>query len=162
VTATLFLTCGLPGAGKTTLARRLEREWPALRLTADDWLLDLHPGLSRAELDELRDRVERSQWTVARRALELGINVVLDWGLWGREERDNYRLQARAVGSRVVLYVLDPPLQELWDRVEKRNAYPNNFHITRSEIEAWDVWFERPTADELALFDQAAVVPRTV
>ncbi|WP_302061230.1 AAA family ATPase [Streptomyces sp. A3M-1-3] len=32
--STLFITCGLPGSGKTTLARRLEQEQSALRLTA--------------------------------------------------------------------------------------------------------------------------------
>jgi len=31
--ATLFLMCGLPGSGKTPLARRIERERDALRLS---------------------------------------------------------------------------------------------------------------------------------
>jgi predicted kinase len=46
--STLFLTCGLPGSGKTTLARSLEQEYSALRLTADEWLHELHPGVSGA------------------------------------------------------------------------------------------------------------------
>jgi hypothetical protein len=33
-------------------------------------------------LDGLRDPVERVQWKTALRVLELGCNVVLDWGLW--------------------------------------------------------------------------------
>ncbi|MDA0233194.1 MAG: AAA family ATPase [Chloroflexi bacterium] len=33
---TLHLVCGLTGAGKTTLARQLEPDLPALRLAADD------------------------------------------------------------------------------------------------------------------------------
>jgi predicted kinase len=33
--STLHLLCGLPGSGKTTLARRLERERPALRSLAE-------------------------------------------------------------------------------------------------------------------------------
>ena len=36
---TLILMVGLPGAGKTTLARQLERERPALRLTPDEWMV---------------------------------------------------------------------------------------------------------------------------
>jgi len=36
--ATLYLLVGLPGAGKTTKARRLEVEVPALRFTPDEWL----------------------------------------------------------------------------------------------------------------------------
>ena len=80
--ATLFLTCGLQGSGKTILAGRLEKQHGALRLTADEWLRHLHAELSESELDQLRDRVEHLQWATALRALELGCNVVLDWGLW--------------------------------------------------------------------------------
>ncbi len=155
--ASLLLTCGLPGAGKTTLARQLEREVPALRLTADEWLTQLHPGLNRAELDELREKVERSQWTVGHRALQLGMNVVLDWGLWAREERDAYREQAQRLGSRVELWVLDPPLDRLWARVSQRNEKFTDFQISRTELEAWDVWFERPDAEEIALYDDVLV-----
>jgi predicted kinase len=36
--ATLVLIVGLPGAGKTTLARRLEVERAALRFTPDEWM----------------------------------------------------------------------------------------------------------------------------
>ena len=36
--ARLILTCGLPGSGKTTLARRLAADRGAVRLTKDEWL----------------------------------------------------------------------------------------------------------------------------
>jgi predicted kinase len=39
---TLFLTVGLPGAGKTTAARRMEIEKKALRLTKDEWVKALY------------------------------------------------------------------------------------------------------------------------
>lgn len=162
MTATLFLTCGLPGSGKTTLARRLEREHSALRLTADEWLRDLHPELTEPELDTIRDRVERLQWATALRVLALGVDVVLDWGLWAREERDHYRSEARTVGARVVLCLLEPSRQELLDRLRPRNAAPEAgvFRVTDEEFEwAWAFFQrERPTAEELALFDP---MPRT-
>ncbi|MFR9778559.1 AAA family ATPase [Micromonospora sp. MS34] len=155
--ATLFLTCGLPGSGKTTLARRLERDHSALRLTADEWLCDLHPELSEAERDTLRDRVERIQWSTALGVLALGANVVLDWGLWAREERDRYRSQAQAIGARVVLCPLEPTRQKLLDRLRPRNAAPGPgvFRVTEDEFErAWHFFQrERPTPEELALFD---------
>jgi predicted kinase len=154
---TLYLTCGLPGSGKTTLARRIERDVPALRLTADEWLHELYPGIStpEAETGPFRGRVERLQWPFALRGLELGLDVVLDWGLWGREERDLYRTGGQAVGARVVLCLLNPPIEVLWERLSGRNADRpfGAFEISKAELLRWSERFQRPTAGELALFD---------
>jgi len=53
----LVILCGLPGSGKTTLARQLEGVMPALRLSADDWMnelsINLHAEESRAKLEGL-------------------------------------------------------------------------------------------------------------
>ncbi|MEV1316588.1 AAA family ATPase [Micromonospora arborensis] len=155
--ATLFLTCGIQSSGKTTLARRLEVEHAALRLTADEWLHDLYPDVSDAQPDNLRDRVEQLQWVTALRVLALGGNVVLDWGLWAREERDRYRSEAQALGAKVVLCLLEPSKQQLLDRLRARNAAPpwGTFRISDEQFEqAWAFFQrERPTPDELALFD---------
>lgn len=152
---TLFLTCGLQGSGKTTLAKRLEVEQSGLRLTADEWLHHLHPEVSGAELDALRDPVERIQWSIARRALVLGCNVILDWGLWSREERARYRLEGREVGARVVLCWVDATRDELMERLSRRNADQpaGTFHISESRLDQSIALFERPTQEEISLFD---------
>ena len=117
---TLFLMCGLPGSGKTTLARQLEHEHSALRLTPDEWLGAIF-GPNRVP-DDQRDALEALQWGVAVRMLSLGVNVVLDWGLWTRSEREEYRARAEALGARVELRFLDVPLDELCARLRARNA----------------------------------------
>jgi predicted kinase len=33
-----FIVCGLPGSGKTTLARTLESQFRAVRFTPDEWM----------------------------------------------------------------------------------------------------------------------------
>ena len=99
--ATLFLICGLPGAGKTTLAKQIERTRPALRLSPDEWIEPLLADVSdKVELDRLRSPVESVQWEATTKVLALGVDVILEWGFWSREERRHYREQAEALGAR--------------------------------------------------------------
>src|SRR5258708_5633784 len=72
--ATLHLICGLPGSGKTTLAKQLERDLPALRLAPDEWMARI---VGDGFDDAKRAAVEAVQWEIAARALSLGINVSL-------------------------------------------------------------------------------------
>ena len=154
--ATLFITCGVPGSGKTTIAKRLEAEQRAVRLTGDEWLHELYPNESDDALNAQLPLVERLQWALALRTLALDVNVVLDWGLWTREERDRYRTEAQEHNARVVLCVLDlPPRDELVRRLNKRNAAlpAGTFRIDEALLDYAPMWFERPTPAELALFD---------
>ena len=119
--ARLILTCGLPGAGKTTLARRMAADRRAVRLTKDEWLwaLDASPWDRSTN-----DKVERELWRIAREILGLGASVVLDFGLWARVERDEMRTVARRLGVGVELHYLNAPIDELWRRIEIRNLEP--------------------------------------
>lgn len=140
--------CGLPASGKTTRAKELEREHAALRLTPDEWLGAF--GLDPYD-DAKRAAVEAQQWQVAARALELGVNVVLDFGVWSRAERDNFRARAKALGARTVLHYLDVPRDELRRRLGKRNAAlpPGTFHVDDTQLDSYIAWLEPPTAEEL-------------
>ncbi|WP_433006551.1 AAA family ATPase [Kribbella sp. CA-294648] len=150
----MTLLIGLPGSGKTTLARQLEVERSALRLTPDEWM----PPLFGAGENDGRRWVLESEllWGVAARVLTLGVSVILDYGCWSRPERELFRENAAKLGARTELIVLDPPLNVLWTRLNTRNesAPPNTFHITHAELVSYDKLFERPTPDELAKYDQ--------
>ncbi len=150
--ATLILICGLPGAGKTTLAKQLEQVRPALRLCPDEWIATiLADANDLAELDRLRTPVESVQWEVAQRALVLGIDVILEWGFWGQAERAMYRAQAEALGAQVELHYLAVAREELWARLARRNDNlpPGTFVVTREQLDLWWSWFEPPTAEEV-------------
>lgn len=150
--ARLILTCGLPGAGKTRLATRLAAERGAVRLTKDEWLW----ALGSTPWDEsARERVEQQLWRLAREILRLGVSVVLDFGLWAKVERDEIRSEARDLGVGVELHYLAVPIDELWRRIEIRNAGPpwEGHPIRRENLDHWRRVFQAPDAAELALFD---------
>ena len=76
---TLFLTVGLPCAGKTTAARHIEIGQRALRLTKDEWVKALY---GHENPPSAQDVIEGRLIQIGLRALELGNNVVIDYGLW--------------------------------------------------------------------------------
>lgn len=148
--AALHLMCGLPGAGKTTLAKRLEQDLPALRLCPDEWMQQI--VRCRLDDEEAREAVEAAQWRVAARALALGLNVVLENGFWTRRDRDAYRACAREIGAEVVLHFLDAPREELKRRLAHRYASvpAGGFRITPEMLDLYASGFEPPEADELS------------
>ena len=108
--ARLILTCGLPGAGKSKLARQLAADRSAVCLTKDEWLWALGSTPWDAPTQE---KVEHELWQLAQEILRLGLSVVLDFGLWARIERDEMRSVARGLGAGVELHYLDVPADEL-------------------------------------------------
>jgi predicted kinase len=150
--ARLILTCGLPGTGKTTLAIQIAADRGAVRLTKDEWLW----ALGSSPWDEAaNERIEQQLWRLAQEMLSHGLSVVLDFGLWGRAERDEMRVVARGLGVGVELHYLDVPTDELWRRIEVRNSAPpwQDQPISRADLDEWQRVIEVPEAEELALFD---------
>src|SRR5207244_1868029 len=107
---TLILMVGLPAAGKTTRAGELAAAHKALRLTPDHWMIPLF-GDSMA--GGRRWVLEGRLISVALQALRLGTSVVLDFGLWGRDERSALRWLARSAGAacQVVYLPVDEDVQ---------------------------------------------------
>ena len=150
--ATLHLMVGLPCSGKTTLAKELEHELPALRLNLDEWHIRLFgQDAEEPEHDVRHSLIETNLWNIARRVLALGTDVILDYGLWAREEREDYRLRAKQLGASSEVHYLDVPEGELLRRLEKRNSRPpqESFLISEEAMKPWIAFFQVPTPDEL-------------
>jgi len=150
--ATLHLMVGLPCSGKTTLAKKLERECSALRLTTDEWHVCLFgQDAQEPEHDTRHSLIEALLWGIASRALVLGTNVILDFGFWAREEREDFRLRAKQLGASSEVHYLDVSDDELRRRLAVRNSQDSqeSFHISEDAMKPWIAFFQRPTPDEL-------------
>ena len=149
----LIIVCGLPGSGKTTHAKLLQAKLGAIRFSPDDWMdalaLDLYDEARRA-------RIEALQWQFGQELLALGLTVIIEWGTWGRSERDALRLGARALGAAVELHYLSAPADVLFDRIQRRGM--ENPPIEREQFLQWGEKFQVPTPEEMALFDEASTL----
>jgi predicted kinase len=146
--ATVYLIVGLPGAGKTSRAKELEISASALRLTPDEWQIML---FGEQNPPDKRDLVEGKLIQLGMRAAELGINVVFDFGFWGKDERSALRWIAGTVGARSHVLYLPIDHGEQRRRVTDRFATTpgETFHMSDVELEQWRAQFQAPDEDEL-------------
>jgi predicted kinase len=139
---------GLPGAGKTTQAKELAAARRALRLTPDDWMISLFDG---TQPEGKRDLLEGRLVDLALQALRLGVSVVLDFGLWGRDERSALRWLAGAIGAACDVVYLPVDEETQRERIAHREATASHttFRMGEDDVRRWRKQFQVPDRDEL-------------
>ena len=148
----MFVMVGLPSAGKTSRARELAQEWNARPLTPDEWMI---PLFGQQQPEGKRNVLEGRLIWLALSALRIGVNVVLDFGLWGKDERSALRALAASVGAASELVYLHLDEEEQWRRVQARplTVAATTFEMTKADLERWRQIFQPPDATELETAD---------
>ncbi|MDJ0755198.1 MAG: ATP-binding protein [Ardenticatenaceae bacterium] len=147
----VYFLCGLAASGKSTLARRLEREKGAVRFTMDERMLaqtDL--SIFDDEYGRLVQREKEKIWREALMCLRDGQDVILDWSLWSRAARTEWTERVIAAGYDYHLFYLATPIETLRERLANRNQNPGrNAHVIPfEEVERFSHIFEPPTPEE--------------
>ena len=98
-----------------------------------------------------RERIEQLQWKLGKRLLALGLTVIIEWGTWGRWERDRLRQDARELGVSVELHYLTTPAHVLFERIQMRGR--EDPPIRWESIQSWLEIFEVPAPEEVQAYD---------
>ncbi len=113
--------------------------------------MDFGLDIDEEEHNTRHELIEAVLWDVAERVLMLGVDVILDFGFWGRSEREDYRSRAARLGAGSKVHFLNVPEEVLLARLRARNAQlpPGTFLIPEDRLKAWILQFQAPTPDEL-------------
>ena len=101
--------------------------------------------------EQASDVIEGRLVGIALRALELGTSVVLDFGLWGKDERSSLRRAAADRGAEVVMLFCDVDPAEQRRRLDRRLAEEphTTWPISEAELASWADVFQRPAPEEV-------------
>lgn len=106
---TLHLLMGLPGSGKTTLAKTLQKITKAARMSSDDYRLLVfpEPQFTKKEHDNLYGLLDHS----VEHLLEAGNDVIYDANLNRSIHRQEKYLLAKKIGADVKLWWVQTPTE---------------------------------------------------
>ncbi len=152
--AKVYLICGKICSGKSTYAEQLRVQNHAVLLSTDEITLSLfgqHCG------DKHDDYVERTQNYLFNKSLELievGINVILDWGFWMKEERGYAREFYNSRNIECEFHYIDISDETWKERLKKRNSEvlsetTSAYYVDDNLAEKFASIFEVPSEDEV-------------
>jgi len=150
----VYLLCGLPGSGKTTYAKLLEKDGIA-RLTLDEQLFerfgreyDNHEEKQRQTKDRLRK--------VLREKIQAGQSVIVDFGFWKKTDRDEYKKFIEDAGGKWKLLYFKVSKRLLLERLVSRNTTnsENNHIIDETLLDKFIGEFEEPTNERETIIEQ--------
>jgi predicted kinase len=145
---TLYVMVGLPASGKSTRAKQIEEERQALRLTPDEWMI---PLFGHHDAGGKRDVLEGRFVWLALRTLRKGIDVVLDFGVWSKDERTALRFLAAEAGASCELVYLEIDEDEERHRRDGRASTDGEttFYISDQDLAEYRPHFQPPDDTEL-------------
>jgi len=114
----LVLVCGLPGTGKTTVAKRIAEETKSTHLNTDIIRKDILADPKYTE--EEKEMIYNLLFNMAEKLLSAGSKVVIDGTFYRKELRDKVRSIAEKTKKKFRMVEVTCAEDILKERIEKR------------------------------------------
>ncbi len=151
------MTCGKICSGKSTYAKQIYIENHAVILSVDEIMLSIFGQHSGEKHDEYVEKIEKFLFTKSVEIVKVGVNVILDWGFWTKNERIFAKEFYTSKGIECEFHYID-----ISDEVWKSRLITRNKAVLSNEISAYFIddnlakkfnsIFEKPSKDEIDLW----------
>ncbi len=154
--AKVIMTCGRICCGKSTYAKKLCEERRAVILSIDEITLALFPDGTGEQHDTYVSRAAQYLLSLSLQILRSGTDVILDWGLWTRAQRDRLRTFYTEHGVEYEIHYLRISREEWERRIRNRNGKqaedPSAYYVDEGLLRKVENLFEEPSAEESDIF----------
>lgn len=145
---------GLPGSGKTTYSKQLQRELGITRLSLDEEYSKLGGNLHNHKWNEkLAEEANESIRSKVQETISRKESVILDFCPWTKSERFAYRDFIESTSANCHIYYFDVPIEELKRRLSKRNENlgSDEHVVTPDMLDAFIKRFDPPNNERYEL-----------
>ena len=147
--STLYIMCGLPFSGKTTIAKQLAKKQEFSVVSVDDIRESL--GFYWEKNEASKDDWEKIFKTVELKITSLlksGNNVIYDSANQDKASRIKFKELAISLGVKSRVVFVDTPMKVILERYSSNLNSKERFHLPEKYFNAAVNTFEPPTEDE--------------
>ena len=152
--AKVILICGKPCSGKTTYAKSLIQANSAVLLSSDEIGLALFGPNGLYEHGCVVGKLQQYLYRKSLEIIEVGINVIIDWGFWSQKERQAATAFFKKYNVAFEWHYIDVPNEVLRANLNKRNREVEEgrtlcYHVDENLVNGFWEMFEVPEKDEM-------------
>lgn len=85
--AKVIILCGKIASGKSFYANKMKEQNNAIILSVDELMLNLSDHCLGNSHDDIANRCEKYFYQLAEQMVQIGLDVIIDFGYWSRKER---------------------------------------------------------------------------